>query len=73
MDLLLIRALIDGVEGEGDVLGEPGCKDILVGTKLVPGLPHNGVDHIEARDLVLWPALVVERQINKLVPQNCLY
>lgn len=44
-------------EGVLHVLGESGREHILVGTELMPGLAHDGVDDVEAGDLVLGLAL----------------
>jgi hypothetical protein len=58
--LLLLRALVEVVEGVLHVLGEPGREDVLLGAELVPRLAHDGVDDVEAGDLVLGPALLDE-------------
>lgn len=40
-----------------DILAESGCKNILLCTKLVPGLSDDGVDDIQPRNFVFWFAL----------------
>lgn len=45
------------LECGSNILRESWPKDILVGSELVPGLPHDGVDDVQARDFVLRLAL----------------
>lgn len=40
-----------------DILAESGCKNILLCTKLVPGLSDDGVDDIQPRNFVFRFAL----------------
>ena len=43
-----------------NVLGESRSENIFVWPELMSGLPHDGVDHVKARDLVLVSALLDE-------------
>lgn len=45
------------LECGSNILREPGPKNVLVCSELVPGLPNDGVDDIQARHFVLWLAL----------------
>lgn len=53
---------IQVLECGSNILGEPRPKDILVCAELVPGLPHDGVDDVQARHFVLRLALQTERR-----------
>ena len=59
--LLLLAALVQVVEGDLGVLGEPDGKDVLVGPELVPRLTHDAVDDVEAGGLVLRLTFLVKQ------------
>ena len=58
--LFVLVALVEMIEGELDIFGESGSKDVLVGPELMPGLAHDGVDDIKAGNLVFRSALLDE-------------
>lgn len=41
------------LKGSCNIFGKPWAKHVLVGSKLVPRLPNNGIHHIQASYLVL--------------------
>jgi len=44
--LLLLRALVQVVEGDLGVLGKSRGKHIFIWPELMPALPHYGVNHV---------------------------
>ena len=59
-NLFFFRALVQVVKSDANVFRESRSKDIFVGSKLMPRLPHDRVDHVEARNFVLLSALLDE-------------
>jgi len=60
LGLLLLAALVQVVEGHLCIFGKPRCKNILVRAKLMSGLSHYGIYHIEAWDFIFRLALLDE-------------
>lgn len=51
--LLFFGALVEMVESKLNILGKSWSKDVFFGSKLMPGLPDDRIDDIQARYLVL--------------------
>ena len=49
------------------VFAESWTVEVLVMTKLVPRLAHNGINHIETWHLVLWSTLHEKKQKTKVL------
>lgn len=50
------------LECRNNILAESWCKNILLCTKLVPGLSDDRVDDIQPRNFVFWFALLTQNE-----------